>query len=382
MSKHLETICVEKSPTIDAYDKTGSVSVPIYQTATFEHEGLGRSTGYDYSRLQNPTRRALEDVVNRLEHGVDCLALNSGMAALASIFGIFKSGDHIVAGIDLYGGTIRYFNTLAESYQIEFSYVDTTNLMAIEKAITNKTKAIFIETPTNPLCEVSDIKAISDIARKNNLISIVDNTFLTPYLQNPLDLGAKIVIHSGSKYLAGHNDTIAGFVITNDESISEKLRYNIKTIGMGLPPFDSWLVLRGIKTLALRVRQAESNAKALFEYLNKHPKIKKVYFTGDSTQSTYELSKTQARGFGSMISFETDTYETAKKVLESVEIIKFAESLGGVESLITYPITQTHADIPKDELASRGINDCFLRLSVGIEHHEDLIADLEKALGV
>ena len=366
-------------------DSSGAVSFPIYQTATFAHKAVGESTGYDYSRLQNPTREQLENVVASLENGIDALAFSSGMSAITALMELFQPGDHIITDCDLYGGSIRLFHNISEKNGIVFSRVNCAELLygdedgrKLEDLIGTRTKAIFIETPTNPMMNVIDIRKLSGIAEKNGLILIVDNTFLSPYFQNPLELGAHVVVHSGTKYLGGHNDTLAGFLVTSQEEISEKLRYIIKTTGAGLSPFDSWLILRGIKTLAIRMERAEKNTRRIVEWLCRQPRVKKVYYPGIQESPGYEICKEQARGFGCMVTFETDTKELALDILQKVRLIQFAESLGGVETLITYPITQTHADVPKEALAANGITDRILRLSVGIESDEDLIRELER----
>lgn len=359
-------------------EKTGAVSFPIYQTATFAHPGVGQSTGYDYSRLQNPTREHLEKTVAALENGLDALAFSSGMAAITALFEIFKPGDHIITDSDLYGGSIRLFDNISEKNGISFSHIDCTK-ENVEDYVKENTRAIYIETPTNPMMNVIDIRKTAEIAAKHGLLLIVDNTFLSPYFQKPLDLGADIVVCSGTKFLGGHNDTIAGFVITNSQEISDKLRFIIKTVGSGLAPFDSWLILRGIKTLPLRMEKSQENAKKIVEWLLANPKVKNVYYPGIEGTKSHEICKSQATGFGSMITFEVESKELALKILESVQLIQFAESLGGVETLITYPITQTHADVPKDVLAKNGITDKVLRLSTGIEDAKDLIDDLSNA---
>lgn len=360
-------------------DLTGTISFPIYQTATYAHPEVGQSTGFDYSRLQNPTRQHLEQVVASLEKGIDALAFSSGMAAITALMEIFKPGDHIITDADLYGGSIRLFNNISEKNGITFSHIDCSKF-EVEKYITENTKAIFIETPTNPMMNVVDIRKIAGIAKDNNLLLIVDNTFLSPYFQNPLELGADIVIHSGTKYLGGHNDTLAGFVVTNREEISEKLRFIIKTVGSGLSPFDSWLILRGIKTLPIRMEKSQENAKAIVEFLLAEPKVKKVYYPGIEGSEGYEICKSQARGFGAMLTFELESSALAKHILKHTKLIPFAESLGGVETLLTYPCTQTHADVPEEVRIANGITDCVLRLSAGIEDSKDLIADLKYAI--
>ncbi len=359
---------------------TGAVSVPIYQSATFAHPGIGQSSGYDYSRLQNPTREHLEKIIANLEEGVDAIAFSTGMAAITALMELFSIGDHIIASEDLYGGTVRLFDNINKKNGLLFDYLDTSDLSKLRGLIRKETKAIYIETPTNPMMQVTDIQAVAALAKEYNLLVIVDNTFLTPYFQRPLTLGADIVIHSGTKYLSGHNDTLAGFLVTGRTDLSEKLRYIYKTTGACLSPFDSWLLIRGIKTLAIRMERQEENAKKVAAFLNSHEKVKKVYFIGLETHPGYEISKKQASGFGSMISIEVDTEETAKQVLERVNLILFAESLGGTETLMTYPMVQTHADVPIEDRLARGINDRLLRMSVGLENTEDLIEDLKQAL--
>ena len=380
MSFKPETACVAHAEIKGQVDNSGSISMPIYQTATFEHIAFDQSTGYDYSRLQNPTKAELEAIVKRLEHGSTALAFSSGMAAITLMFELLDKGDHIIVGDDLYGGTIRLFDHVLERHDIKISTVDTADLVAIEQAITPTTKLIFIETPTNPMMRVSDIAAVSELAHQHNLLVAVDNTFLSPYYQNPLVLGADIVIHSGTKFLSGHNDTLAGFLVVADDVLGERLQFIAKTVGSGLAPFDCWLTIRGIKTLAIRIKQAQENAIKIFDFLKNHHKVNKVYYIGDPTHPGFAVNNKQASGYGSMISFEVDSNETAQGMLNRVELISFAESLGGVESLITYPITQTHADVPLDILEKNGINHRLLRLSVGIEHVDDLIADLCQAL--
>ena len=360
-------------------DLTGAISFPIYQSATFAHPELGTSTGFDYSRLKNPTREQLEKVVASLEKGIDAVAFSSGMAAITALMEIFKPGDHIITDADLYGGSIRLFNNISEKNGLTFSHIDLTSEDA-EKYINENTKAIYVETPTNPMMNVIDIRKLASITKERGLLLIVDNTFLSPYFQNPLELGADIVVHSGTKFLGGHNDTLSGFVVTNLSEISEKLRFIIKTVGSGLAPFDSWLILRGIKTLPIRMEKSQENAKAIVEYLLNEPKVKKVYYPGIKGSKGYEICKSQARGFGSMITFEVESAELAKHILKETKLIPFAESLGGVETLLTYPYTQTHADVPEEVRKANGITDCVLRLSAGIEDSKDLIDDIRNAI--
>ncbi len=372
------TLCIHGSD--EKYDQTGAISVPIFQTATFAHPGVGQSTGYDYSRLQNPTRQHLEKTVAQLENGKEAMAFSTGMAAIAALMELFSPGDHIIASDDLYGGTHRLFFGISAKNGITFDLVNTSDISQITNCIKPQTKAIFIETPSNPMMQVTDIKAVSKLAKQHNLLLIVDNTFLTPYLQQPMRLGADIVIHSGTKYLGGHNDTLAGFLIASDLKLIERLRYIFKTTGASLSPFDSWLLIRGIKTLAVRMDKQQQNASILAKWLCKQKKVKAVHYIGLASHPGYEISKRQACGFGSMISFELDSEYTAKKVLECVSLIQFAESLGGVETLITYPMLQTHADVPLAEREAKGINSKLLRLSVGLECADDLIADIRNAL--
>ena len=362
-----------------ACDQSGAVSFPIYQSATFSHFGVGEGTGYDYSRMQNPTREQLENVVTSLEKGLDGIAFSSGMAAISAVMELFEPGDHIITDQDLYGGSLRLFQNINQKNGLLFSHISFRE-EKLENHITEKTKAILIETPSNPMMNIIDIQKIAKISHQNHLLFIVDNTFLSPYFQNPLDLGADIVIHSGTKYLGGHNDTIAGFAITSSQEIASKLRYIMKTTGAGLSPFDSWLILRGIKTLGIRMEKSEKNAKKIVNRQLKNKSIKHVYYPGIKGNTGYEICKKQARGFGSMITFEVKSKEQALSILKNRKLIQFAESLGGVETLITYPITQTHADVSPEALSRNGITDCILRLSVGIEDSRDLIRELKRVI--
>ena len=376
---HLESKESVRDDGKPACNHYGSISFPIYQTATYAHPAVGNSTGFDYSRLQNPTREQLEKVVCQLEGGIDALALSSGMAAISLLMELFCPGDHIIADSDLYGGSIRLFDNVSVKNGIEFTRVNcaTENL---EPLIKPSTKAIYIETPTNPMMNVTDIRKVAALAKKHGLLLIVDNTFMSPYFQNPLALGADIVVHSGTKYLAGHNDTLAGFIVTNRADVQEKLRFLIKTTGAGLAPFDSWLVLRGIKTLSIRMEKAQENAGKIAEWLKTQKSVTRVIYPGLAEHPGHAVMKKQARGFGAMLTFQTDTTEHALAVLNNVKLIQYAESLGGVETLITYPTTQTHADVPEEIRLKNGITPATLRLSVGIENVEDLIADLQQAL--
>ena len=360
--------------------QTGAISMPIYLSATFEHPEFGKSTGFDYSRTANPTRKVLEESIAALEEGHSGFAFSSGMAAITSVLFLFKPGDHLVISDDLYGGTYRLIEQLFKQYDINATYVDTGCLDQVKAAITEKTAALFIETPSNPLMKITDLKAISELAAENGLLTIVDNTFLTPYLQKPITLGADIVIHSGTKYLGGHNDVIAGLVVTASEQLSQRIVAFQNGAGAILSPFDSWLLLRGMKTLALRIEQQQKNAAKIAAFLSEHELVNKVYYPGLADQEQRAIMESQSRGFGGMLSFEVKSPEIVKAVLKHVNIISFAESLGGVETLITYPATQTHADIPLEIREARGVSDGLLRLSVGIESAEDLIEDLKQAL--
>lgn len=386
MSINIETKCLHLVEDANNSDEGvckslhyGSVSYPIYQTATYAHPAVGQSSGFDYSRLQNPTRAQVEKVVAQLEGGIDAFALSTGMAAISLLFEIFKPGDHLIIDSDLYGGAIRLFDHVTSKNGVEFSRANCS-VDDVEALVKPNTKAIYIETPTNPMMNVTDIHALSAIAKKHGLLLIVDNTFLSPYFQNPLALGADVVIHSGTKYLAGHNDTLAGFIVTNREDIQEKLRFLIKTTGAGLSPFDCWLVLRGIKTLAIRMEAAQKNAQKIVAWLKNQKGVTKVIYPGLPEHPGYEIMKKQARGFGAMVTFNVADEALAKKILGSVQLIQYAESLGGVETLITYPITQTHADVPEELRLKNGITPATLRLSVGIENADDLIEDLKQAL--
>ncbi len=375
---HLDTSCIHGSGT--KYDTTGAVSVPIYQCATFAHPGVGQSTGFDYSRLQNPTREHLEKTLVALENGVDAMAFSTGMAAISALMELFSPGDHIIASDDLYGGSHRLFSHISIKNGLRFDFVNTSNVALIEEKITPSTKAVFVETPTNPMMQVTDIAAVAQLTKARGVLLIVDNTFLTPYCQRPLELGADIVTHSGTKYLGGHNDTLSGFLVTSDAYIAEKLRFIYKTTGACLSPFDSWLLIRGIKTLAVRLDRQQESAMKIAHWLCGQKRVKQVYYPGLPDHPEYEVSARQASGFGGMISFDVDTSETATRLLERVKLIQYAESLGGVESLITYPMLQTHADVPEEVREAKGINDRLLRLSVGLENADDLIADLAQAL--
>ena len=380
MSKSIETLCVHG----DSHrfpDSRESLSMPIYQTAAFGHPDLGHSPDrFYYTRLTNPTRTHLEETVSSLEGAADTVAMSSGMAAITAVFELFGPGDRILCSADLYGGTVLFLDSIGKKNGLNPVMVDTTVPELVEQAMTPDTKAIYIETPSNPMMNVTDIAACARIAKKYGAMLIVDNTFLSPYFQNPIALGADIVIHSGTKYLGGHNDTISGFICLADMTHSEKLHKLSYTMGATLSPFDSWLMIRGIKTLPIRMERAQENALAIANWLKNHPKVQKVYYVGLPEHPGYAVNAKQSRGSGAMLSFAVDSHETALQVLAKVKIITFAESLGGPESLITLPVTQTHADVPEEERLKLGITDSLLRLSVGLEKVQDLIEDLRQAM--
>lgn len=380
MSKPIETRCIHGNSDFSHEDATKAVSFPIYQTATFGHIGLGQSTGFDYSRVSNPTRQRLEETISALEGACDSVAFSSGMAAVSACFELFQPGDHIICSEDLYGGATRLLSTIGKKNGLSVDFADTTDLNRILALLRPSTKALYIETPSNPMMNIADLRGCAQIAKEHDLLLIVDNTFLSPYLQNPIELGADIVLHSGTKFLSGHNDTLSGFLSSASRELAERVRLIAKTTGAILSPFDSWLMLRGIKTLSIRVERQQENALKVARWLEKHPKVSRVFYAGLPEHPGYEINARQARGAGSMISFRTDSVETAHRVLEKVKMITFAESLGGTESLITYPMMQTHCDVPQEMREHLGITETLLRLSVGLEHVDDIIADLEQAL--
>lgn len=381
MALSIETKCIHLEDEDNCKKHYGAVSFPIYQTATYAHPGAGKSTGFDYSRLQNPTREQLEKTVAALEDGIDAFALSSGMAAISLLMELFSPGDNLIVDSDLYGGSIRLFDNVSSKNGIKFTrteFCKVSDESGIENLITKETKALYVETPTNPMMNVCDISLLSKIAKKHGLLLIVDNTFLSPYFQNPLKNGADIVVHSGTKYLGGHNDTLAGFIVTSKRDIQEKLRFLIKTTGAGLAPFDCWLILRGIKTLAVRMERAQENAFKIAGWLLKSPLVERVIYPGFPSHPGHETMKKQARGFGAMITFQVKSQKLALSILENVSLIQYAESLGGVETLITYPATQTHADVPEELRIKNGITNATLRLSVGIENCDDIIKEFER----
>lgn len=362
---------------------TGAIMTPIYQTSTYVQEAPGVNKGYEYARSQNPTRKALEDAYAIIENARYGLAFSSGVAATDSVIKLLNPGDEVIAASDMYGGSYRLFTKVWERYNIKFIFVDTTNPANVQAAVTTNTKLIWLETPTNPLMNITDIETIAVIAKSANALLCVDNTFASPYLQNPIDLGADIVMHSATKYLGGHSDVIQGCLMMNDAALKEKLYFIQKSCGAVPGPMDCFLVLRGIKTLHVRMRQHCENGEKIAHWLRKHPKVAKVYWPGFEDSAGYAIAKKQMRGFGGMISFELkdESEKEVKRVLSATHLFSLAESLGGVESLINHPASMTHASIPKEERIKNGLSEGLIRLSVGIEDADDLIADLNKAIG-
>jgi len=359
---------------------TGAVSVPIYQTSTYAQDALGVHKGYEYARTQNPTRAALEKNIAALEGAKFGYAFASGMSAIDACLKLVRGGDHVLLGDNTYGGTFRLFDKVLRDYGIEFDLVDATDITKVEQAFKQNTKMLFVETPTNPVMSVTDLKAVSEIAHANGAKVVCDNTFLSPYLQRPIEFGVDIVVHSTTKYLNGHSDSVGGFVALNDETDANRIQFIQNSIGAILSPFDSFLVLRGTKTLAVRMEAHDRNGRQVANFLAEHPKIQKVYYPGLASHPQHELAKQQQKGFGGMVSFETGSLENAKKVLESVKLCILGESLGGVESLISHPATMTHASVPLEKRNELGITDGLVRISVGIEDIEDIIEDLDQAL--
>ena len=362
---------------------TGAIMTPIYQTSTYVQEAPGVNKGFEYARSQNPTRKALEEAYASIENGQFGLAFGSGVAATDAVIKLLVPGDEVIAANDMYGGTYRLFSKIYEKMGIVFTYVDTTDAANIQKVISPKTKLIWIETPTNPLMNITDIAAVSAIAKANGSLLCVDNTFASPYLQNPLDLGADLVMHSATKYLGGHSDVIQGALMMNSSELREQLYFIQKSCGAVPGPMDCFLVLRGIKTLHLRMQRHCENGRTIAHWLRNHPKVAKVYWCGFEDHPSYAIAKKQMRDFGGMLSFELkdDSMEAAKKVLSSTHLFSLAESLGGVESLINHPAAMTHASIPREKRIANGLSDTLIRLSIGVEDAEDLIADLNEALG-
>ncbi len=358
---------------------TGAVSIPVSHASTFKQEGIGNFQ-YEYARTGNPTREALEALIRDIEGGVAGFAFSSGMAAITSVFQLFSSGDHIIATDDVYGGTFRLATKVLSKFNIDVSFVDSSDLKNVEKAIKPNTKAIYVETPTNPLLKITDLKGVSKIAKANDLLLIVDNTFATPYWQNPIHLGADIVVHSATKYLGGHSDVVAGVVVVNSDQLAKDLHFIQNSVGAVLGPDDSWLLIRGIKTLALRMEEIERNTNRVAQFLVNHKAVHKVYYPGLDTHPGHEIHKTQSRGFGGMISFDVGSAEKADQLLRKIKLFTLAESLGAVESLISVPAKMTHASIPKERREELGITDGLIRISIGCEDIEDLLEDLEQAL--
>ncbi len=360
---------------------TGAIMPPIFQTATYAQNGLGDHKGYEYSRSHNPTRTALQECIAALEDGKFGLAFASGMAAETAILSLLSAGDHLVACDDLYGGSYRIFERVMRRYNVETSYVPAGNIAAYEQAIRPNTKLIWLETPTNPLLRLIDIQAVAEIAHHHNILVVVDNTFASPYFQQPLKLGADIVVHSTTKYINGHSDVIGGALVLNNEEVYESMKFYENAAGNVPSPFDAWLTLRGIKTLAVRMRQHDENARAVAKFLAEHPRVEKVYYPGLPSHPDYELAKRQMSGFGGMVSFQfKGVYADVDKLVRRFKVFSLAESLGGVESLVCHPVSMTHGSIPKEIREARGLTDTLLRLSVGIEDAEDLLADLQQAL--
>lgn len=362
---------------------TGAIMTPIYQTSTYVQEAPATHKGYEYARSQNPTRKALEDALAEIENGKFGLAFSSGVAATDAVIKLLAPGDEVICANDMYGGTYRLFSKVFERFGIKFVYVDTTDAGSVKNAVTPATKLIWIETPTNPLMNITDIAAVAAIAKANNVLLAVDNTFASPALQNPLDLGADIVVHSATKYLGGHSDVIQGALVMNNAELREKLYFIQKSCGAVPGPMDCFLVLRGIKTLGLRMKAHCENGSKIAHWLRNHPKVGKVYWPGFEDSKGYAVAKQQMKGFGGMISFElkNDSVDEAKRVLSSTHLFSLAESLGGVESLINHPASMTHASIPREERIKNGLSDSLIRLSVGIEDADDLIEDLKNAIG-
>lgn len=359
---------------------TGAVAVPIYQTSTYAQESLGHHKGYEYARTQNPTRTALEQNIAALENAKHGFAFASGMSAIDASLKLLKAGDHVILGDNTYGGTFRLFDKVLRHQGIEFDLGDTSDVSGLESLFRENTAMLFVETPTNPVMTVTDLKAVSELAHAKGARVICDNTFMSPYFQNPLDLGADIVVHSTTKYLNGHSDSVGGFVALNNDEDAEKIKFVQNSIGAILSPFDSFLVLRGTKTLAVRMEAHDRNGRVVAGFLAEHPKVQKVFYPGLASHPQHELAKAQQRGFGGMVSFETGSLENAKKVLNGVKLCVLGESLGGVETLISHPATMTHASVPEETRSRLGITDGLVRISVGIEDVEDIIEDLDRAM--
>lgn len=359
---------------------TGAVSFPIYQSTAFRHPKLGQSTGFDYARTKSPTRKVLEEAIAQLESGDAGFACSSGMAALQTIFALFSQGDHLIVSLDLYGGTYRLLEKIMSRFGVTATYVDTNDLDALESSYTANTKGVLIETPTNPLMMITDLELVCGWAKKKGILTIVDNTLLTPFFQRPIELGADIIIHSATKYLGGHNDVLAGLIVTKGKELSEQMAFLHNSIGAVLGPQDSWLLMRGMKTLAIRMERHQHNATQIANFLLQHPQVESVYYPALESHPGYEIQKKQSSGNTGIFSFKMKDARYIEPILRHIRLIAFAESLGGVESLMTYPAVQTHADIPEEIRRQVGVDDRLLRYSVGIEHVDDLIADLSRAI--
>ncbi|WP_282173479.1 bifunctional cystathionine gamma-lyase/homocysteine desulfhydrase [Cytobacillus firmus] len=360
-------------------EHTGAVSIPVHHASTFKQDGVGNFV-YEYARTGNPTRHALEELIKDLEGGYRGFAFGSGMAAISSVMHLFSTGDHVIFTDDVYGGSYRLVTKVLTKYNVDVTFVDTSDMAAVEAAIQENTKAIYVETPTNPLLKITDLAGISKLAKSKNLLMIVDNTFSTPYWQNPIELGADIVLHSATKYIGGHSDVVAGLVVVNSEQLAADMHFIQNSIGAVLGPQDSWLLIRGIRTLAIRMEEIEENAKRVAHFLADHPRVSKVYYPGFKDHKGHDIHSKQALGFGGMISFDAGTGEKAEEVLKKVRYFTLAESLGAVESLISLPAKMTHASIPRERRLELGITDGLIRISVGLEDAEDLIEDLRSAL--
>ena len=359
---------------------TGSVTVPIYQTSTYVQDELGQHKGYEYARVQNPTREALEDNVASLENGLAGHAFASGMAAISTLLTLTRTGDHVVCSQNVYGGTYRFFSQILERYGLRFSWIDSTDLDAVDSAMSEETRMVYVETPTNPMMEVTDIAAVADIAHERGAVLAVDNTFMSPRFQRPLELGADIVIHSTTKFLNGHSDSIGGVLVSSRAKDAEWFAFVQKSVGAILSPFDSFLVLRGLKTLAVRMDRHESSGRAVADFLNGHAKVKSVLYPGLPNHPGYQVQSRQATGYGALITFDLGGYDAAKTLLDNLAVMSLAESLGGVETLISHPASMTHASVPPEKREELGITDGVVRVSVGLEDLEDLVADLDSAL--
>lgn len=363
-----------------AEEITGAVITPIFQTSTYSNDKLGDTKGFDYGRTINPTRTALEKNLAALENGKHGFCFSSGMAAVHALITMFKPGDHVICTNNVYGGTYRLFEQVIKDYGIEFSYVDTSNFDELEKAVKDNTKLIYVETPTNPMLNITDLKKLNKLAKEKNIMTCVDNTFMSPYFQNPLDFGIDLVLHSSTKYINGHSDVIGGCLITSDDKIAERLKFLQNSIGAVPAPFDCWLIMRSTKTLAQRMKAHNENAMAICETLSKEKKIQKILYPGLETHSQHDLANSQMRGFGGIISIELGSYDKAVAFCNALEIFQIAESLGGVESLVCHPVSMTHGSVPKDLREKFGLTDGLVRLSVGIEDKDDLIEAIENAL--